>query len=330
MIIDAFLGFNEFDLARFRIRYLRDYVETTYILEGNLTHSGESKGYWFSDLPQDFWGGADVRIIRIELDTEASSLNRERESRRKLVEALAKNNRADLFIMSDLDEIPSTAQIDFLLENTGLYHFDSPTFIRYANWRSLSAKNKKWSRGVMGEIQCLRDEQGHRFSSLPKVAALEPGGHFSYMQTSKESIKLKLDSFYHTEFKESLNGETKTLEFCDAYGISHLGHFDDGSFGLLEIVDESNLSEIQAQLYSLHPQYFNFNLVQHKTFVRIFASLVLSACTHFDSSKTSVFDEFISKSSRSKLFWFRITSIILRYLALVSLPRIVKSVVSQR
>ena len=40
MVIDAFPGFNEVELAEFRITYLKDVVDKVIIAESELTHSG--------------------------------------------------------------------------------------------------------------------------------------------------------------------------------------------------------------------------------------------------------------------------------------------------
>jgi hypothetical protein len=317
VIIDAFLGFNEIQLAKFRINYLRGLVDVTYILEGNLSHSGDPKGFWFSELPQDYWGDSKVEIIRHELNIADSPLTRERESRRFLVDAIMKVSFANFFILSDLDEIPSRAQIEFMRVNPGLYHFESPTFLRYGNWLSLSQKNREWRRGVMGLKSMLSDQQGHRFASLPKITEIEAGGHFSYMQHSPDSIQRKLESFYHTEFKTSLNGEAKTLEFCDKFGISHLGTFDDGSFGLLEILEVQNLSGIQAQLHIFSPKYFRFVNLQQNKASRILASLLISTFTRSDSSKHALFRQSIEKSPWQSLLNPTVVAMMTNYLLFV-------------
>ena len=49
MVIDAFPGFNEVELAEFRISYLKDVVDKVIIVESELTHSGLSKPLYFAN-----------------------------------------------------------------------------------------------------------------------------------------------------------------------------------------------------------------------------------------------------------------------------------------
>ena len=53
MVIDAFPGFNEIELAAFRINYLSESVDLVVIAEAKLTHSGIEKPLYFKNWIRD-------------------------------------------------------------------------------------------------------------------------------------------------------------------------------------------------------------------------------------------------------------------------------------
>ena len=48
MLIDAFIFFNEKELAELRIKYLNSVVDFYVVIEANITHQGEKKKLEFS------------------------------------------------------------------------------------------------------------------------------------------------------------------------------------------------------------------------------------------------------------------------------------------
>jgi hypothetical protein len=158
MIVDAFLGFNEINLAEFRISYLSGHIDHTVIGESRTTHSGVAKKLFFKEWHE----GIDpslrtkITVVEIPLDNFSESWGREIGSREFLAEYVKFNFPGAKFILSDLDEIPSTSQIDSLNENSGIFHFTTPTYYRRVNWK-LKDKHSTWSRGVCGEIELLKE-----------------------------------------------------------------------------------------------------------------------------------------------------------------------------
>lgn len=235
MIVDAFLGFNEIDLAEFRISYLSGFVDHTVIGESRTTHSGVTKKLFFKEWHE----GIDpslrtkITVVEIPLDNFSDSWGREIGSREFLAEYVKFNFPGAKFILSDLDEIPSTSQIDSLNKNSGIFHFTTPTYYRRVNWK-LKDKHSTWSRGVCGEIELLKAENGGRFSSYPLVDG-EPGVHLSYLGMSDLKLRQKLTSFAHTELAENRFAAAGIIDFCDYFRINHLGQSRMKGFGLFEI-----------------------------------------------------------------------------------------------
>jgi hypothetical protein len=235
MIIDIFLGFNEIRLAEFRIRYLSSRVDHTIIGEARTTHSGVAKRLffkeWFETLDSSL--KSKVTLVEIPLDNFDDSWQREIGSREFLAEYAKLNFPGTKFVLSDLDEIPSISQLDLLKENSGIFHFTTPTYYRRANWR-LKDKHATWARGVCGEIQLLQAENGGRFSSYPLIGG-EPGVHLSYLGMSDIELRDKITSFAHTELLVNRFAADGIIDFCDNFRINHLGQSRAKGFGLFEI-----------------------------------------------------------------------------------------------
>ena len=79
MIIDAFPGYNELELANFRINYLSDFVDLTVIAEARLTQSGLEKPLYFTKWlsEQNSVVKEKVRVIEVPLITSSTSWERE-------------------------------------------------------------------------------------------------------------------------------------------------------------------------------------------------------------------------------------------------------------
>lgn len=299
MLIDAFPALNELDLARFRQEYLGVFVDKTLIFESDLTHSGMQKPLWFTENYDAMFSNRNVEVIPVKLPVRATPLKRERFTRALIVSYLKHHYPNDLFILSDLDEIPSLSQIQTFLQNPELYHYHTPTFFRYANWAVRSTELQNWSRGVFGNVNQIHDEQGHRFSNLPTIFSEQAGVHLSYLGKNFEAIEVKLNSFYHTEFSGTSLIKPLSIRFANEFGVDHLGRFDDSGRGILQILGEDDLGEIQRRLLEEQSHLFNFNAPTSKMITRLLASLILTNQSKPNRYSSKVFYTFISKTERS-------------------------------
>ncbi len=311
------MGNNEIELAEFRVEYLQGLVSHTYIAESRLTHSGNAKPLYFSEWlsRQSIDFQSRVTILEIPLDNLNSAWEREIFSREYLAAFAKENCNGEKFILSDLDEIPSRSQVDFLFNSRGIFHFLTPTYYRRINW-ALSDKHSNWNRGVMGDVDLLTMENGGRFSDLPQAMG-SPGMHLSYLGLSASELSLKLTSFAHTEYKNFKSLEESFINYCDKYAIDHLGRVDAVGFGLFNLVDDNNLQI---------PEVTESRLVKFKdsrnrlpsTFSRIWASALVSVFV----SRMQKSLEFAPFSTFTSSFgtWFRVSLLLVK----VSLVRIVR------
>ena len=247
MIVDLFLGFNEVELAEFRIKYLGGLISHVVIGESDLTHSGKQKDLYF----QKWWEGlpkkeqAYVTIVTIPLAHLNQAWDREIYSREFLANYARKRFPGWKFVLSDLDEIPSRDQVALVLKKLGVFHFSTPTAYRRINWK-LTDNHKNWARGVCGDLLSLTYPNGGRFSQLPNIGGM-PGVHLSYLGLTVENLVTKLSSFAHTEINSDSFKAEDFLSFCDRYRIDHLGRVRNSGFGLLKI-ESTDTEDLNSSL----------------------------------------------------------------------------------
>ncbi len=256
MIVDLFLGFNELELAEFRINYLDNLIAHVVIGESDLTHSGKQKDLYFKDwvakLPAR--QREKVSVISIPLSDFADAWDREIFSREYIANYAKNRFPGHKFILSDLDEIPSRDQVSRITSQHGVFHFTTPTSYRRINWK-LTDSHSRWSRGVCGDLRSLNLPNGGRFSKLPNIGG-EPGVHLSYLGLSVEQLVTKLSSFAHTEINSENFAAFDFLSFCDFYRIDHLGRVRSQGFGLLKM-ESPSAQDLKISLAKNLPQYFD-------------------------------------------------------------------------
>lgn len=277
LIVDAFLGFNEIELAQFRISYLKDFVDVVVIAESRLSHSGMEKPLFFNEWKRNSHLALETNLVILEvpLNNQMSSWEREIFSREFLANYLLREYPKDFFILSDLDEIPSRDQVKKLRNSDGIFHFRTPTTYRRANWFLLDS-HCKWNRGVMGEVSYLKAfSNGARFSKLREIGG-EPGIHLSYLLHDSQKAYEKIQSFAHVELNSNVWNSKYLFQYCDKYRIDHLGRSRNRGFGLFKIglVTEDSILHI---LSTRIPGVIDTGLTVPNYFMRILASVWLTS-----------------------------------------------------
>ena len=226
-IFDCFTFFNELDLLEFRLKFLDKWVDHFVIAESNITHSGQSKPYYFSDVKDRFrqW---EHKIIYLPVKQSSEGLIFEEQNkynpgsaawqlengqRNALLQAAQLMNDDDLVLLSDLDEIPLPAAIRKAKQLTKPVAFSLLFHYYFLNCQNTG--ESRWWKGCIAATgkqfkqltpQGLRDNRDS-YSSLPNA-----GWHFSFLG-GVEKIRQKLRSFAHTEFnKEEFTNEEHIRE----------------------------------------------------------------------------------------------------------------------
>ena len=309
-LIDAFTGFNEIEIAEFRINYLGDLVKKVVIAESDLTHSGEKKPLYFHNwLLETPKYRNKVEVIYVDLKNEVDAWSREVKQREELASYLLKNYKGHRFILSDLDEIPSINQVSEFLKSKGSFKYETTVYFRYANFKVENGFN--WKRGSMGGSELLRLENGGRFAELPSLLGEEKGLHLSYMGGVK-STSNKLQSFAHQELNFEEFTSAHLISFANKFGIDHLGNYFLRGEGLLRIQSVNEFSDMQKRLFESNPDLFNLSVIDKSNLHRKLASLVITLIRLKPRLRNILFKTFISPQKESSVM-----ESLLSYLAVI-------------
>ena len=217
MLIDAFIYFNEKELAELRIKYLDKVVDYFVVIEANITHQGKKKDWNFPKILESSLKDFSKKIKYHQIDIEIEKIKSEESwiiddikgddawrienfQRNHIKKACQNFSDEDLLIISDVDEIPSKEKVQFIKASDfekiapialeqHLFHIDC-NFLKLESWRGSIATTikicKKYSphqlRRARNRISHFTDS-GWSFSSF--------GG--------PNKIKEKLESIAHKE-----------------------------------------------------------------------------------------------------------------------------------
>ncbi len=235
-IYDCFMYFDEDLLLDIRLNSLEKFVKKFVITEATYTHNGNKKKLNF-DINK-FKKFKD-KIIYIIVDEQPKNILdiQEKDSKEKIGEKLILNGMArdyfqreclsrglknvadeDLVLISDLDEIPNLANLNFSNINNKIIIFEQKILYYKLNliydkflWHGTKAiKNKnflspQWLRNIKGKnypfwrIDTFFSKK--KYSNLMFVK--EGGWHFTCLRTPEQLEKKLLNYAHHYEFQES-------------------------------------------------------------------------------------------------------------------------------
>lgn len=137
-VIDGFLFFNEFDILKLRLEYLKDVVDYFVISECNCTSLGKPKPYYLDDIIDQFDDELKSKIIRLkyepnieeydfsnkdECNFESGFCKLKRAQRDHIRKGLFQFAFEDIFMLSDADVIPKKELIVYMKENASKESF---------------------------------------------------------------------------------------------------------------------------------------------------------------------------------------------------------------
>jgi len=227
-VIDGFSFFNEFDILKLRLEYLRDVVDYFVVSECNYTHSGKEKPYYFNQVIDDFDDELRSKIISVyyepdisdydfsnktECNFESGFWKLERGQRNYILSALEQFDSSDLFMLSDADEIPRKEVIQYLKENPlpenklALARCDN----LYYNFYTYEDSN--WGGTVFTDVATALEKgadflRGHSYQ-FPSIQ--NAGWHLTFFGGVKQ-IQEKLNSYAHQEFNHQKINNQKMIE----------------------------------------------------------------------------------------------------------------------
>ena len=231
-IFDCFMYCDEKMLLDIRLNTLDPYVDKFVIVESNFYHNGKDKNFMFdindyqnykekiiyikvSDRPLEIknYNHNDIESVDI-----FNSLLLDNFQRNKILLGLANANQEDIVIISDIDEIPNLANVDFKLISKKFIFFKQDFFYYKFN---LKHPNLRWFGSKATKLKNLKTPQFLRnlknkvypwwrldilFSKKKSfnIKIIEDGGwHFTNIKTADDIYK-KMNYFaHHTEFEVS-------------------------------------------------------------------------------------------------------------------------------
>ncbi len=279
-VVDAVLANDEWDLFVFRLEYLVAVVDKFYIGESAFTFSGLQKELFFHDRVGELAKlGFDIEVVQITIPSSLVDRGErwdvETYSRNFLLENVCQRHPDDLVLFSDIDEIPSQAQVKGIIEKRNqLTTVSIPTqvFVRRANWIEYEPDQwrGKWGNALFGKNWVPRIRRGNY-----PLAEGEPGAHLSYVGMKPQDIRKKYQSFSHGELDRDELSSEDFIAFADHFHISHLGRALEPGSGLLRVVGPSNFTELQRAAFVRFPIWFDLNPVTERTHRRLIASWLL-------------------------------------------------------
>jgi beta-1,4-mannosyl-glycoprotein beta-1,4-N-acetylglucosaminyltransferase len=228
--IDSFTFFNEFDMLKLRLQYLNDVVDYFIISESNYTHSGKIKPYHLDQIWDEIPTEIRSKIIRLKYEPDISKFNLsenvnkfdyqnanwklERKQRDLITNNLFDYSSNDLFMVSDVDEIPNKELIKKFMESELNDDFCCVARCELFYYNFVTLVNNDWCGTIFTSIKNVIQKgcdylRSRRFALL----SIDNGGwHFSYFG-DLEFIKTKLESFAHQEYnKEKYKSDQNIID----------------------------------------------------------------------------------------------------------------------
>lgn len=260
---DCFLFNNELQLLAFRLDYLSDFVDRVVLVEAPVTFRGKPKPLYFEQNSALFEQhlGRIVHVVPEGLHEEmVTPWMRERRQHAAIREPLLDAGLAadDLFLVGDMDEIPSADAVRMLVVDP------PPRPVRltlrhalyFANWELPSP----WEDGTMAALG--RDLEHPDLAVLlggpdavwgttrePKTPPY--GWHLSYLE-GPQSIALKHEQLSDVSWDNARDKDGAHLERCIRLGVEPAGRH------VLHRLGQDELDPLQQQLHEFAPHEFNF------------------------------------------------------------------------
>jgi hypothetical protein len=239
MIIDSFTFFNEFDLLEFRLRLLYDIVDKFVLVEADKTFSGKDKPFYFEENATRFAWAKDKlvphkAIISLEglsltekptsYDPNSSYFRIEYQQRNAIAEACRPFSDDNIFLLSDVDEIPSREAV--ILANSPASKAFMPCVcdqkLFYYNLNCLV--QTPWRGTIITTMQNMRENSPQILRNLRNRLSFigNAGWHLSYFGNT-DFIANKIDSSAHQEFNTETMKNQTSIEECVTKGVDLYG-----------------------------------------------------------------------------------------------------------
>lgn len=224
-IVDCFIFYNEIELLKYRLNILNDNVDYFVIVEATHTFVGKEKPLFYNDNKELFKNYKE-KIIHIIVDDfpkkypninieNKEQLENENFQRNCILRGINKLKYKiqlqdqDIFIISDLDEIPDPNILSKIKKNEiiieiqslemDFYYYNLNTLLN-EKWYSSKIVSYKKFKELNIYCEYIRNPERYFNNSWPVIK--KGGWHLSYFG-DVDFIKNKLDVFAHQEYNNN-------------------------------------------------------------------------------------------------------------------------------
>ena len=210
-IYDCFLYNNENLVLEIRLNTLSQYVDKFVIVESKFDHQGKKKNLNFKIENFQSFKDKIIYLIVERFPDNISNWQRENYQRNFIFNGLKNAEDEDLIIISDIDEIPDLSKIGSIKQykfsvfeqkmfyyKINLQNKTSPFWYGSRMCKKKYLKSPQWLRN-----QKVKDYPFWKFYKIKWNVIKNGGWHFSFLM-SIEQIKLKLNSYAHAEYNNSM------------------------------------------------------------------------------------------------------------------------------
>tara|TARA_Y100000590_G_scaffold467581_1_gene646949 strand:+ start:2699 stop:3523 length:825 start_codon:yes stop_codon:yes gene_type:complete len=236
MLIDSFLFFNESELANLRVKYLEKIVDYFVVVEADITHQGNKKGWNFQKLLETDLKRFSNKIQYHQVHIDIEKIKKEESwiiedikgddawrienyQRNYIKTACKKFSNDDILIISDVDEIPSKSKLEFIKScdfkkiapiafEQHLFHIDC-NFLKLESWRG----------SIVTTMQICNVHSPHKLRRFRnRISHFSDSGWSFSSFGGPGKIKEKLESIAHTEFNNDKFKDSEHIIKCQKTG----------------------------------------------------------------------------------------------------------------
>ncbi len=236
MLIDAFTYFNEKELVELRLKYLDSVVDYFVVIESNVTFTGKKKEWNFPDILKNNLKEFSNKIQYHQLNIEPDKIKNEESwiidnikgddfwrienFQRNYIKTVCKNfSDDDILIISDLDEIPSTKKLNFILNSDfekiapialeqHLFHLDC-NYLRLESWRG----------SIITTMKACNEFSPQKFRRLRnRISHFTDGGWSFSSFGGYDRVKEKIESYAHSEHNNDKFKNPEHIAHCQRTG----------------------------------------------------------------------------------------------------------------
>ena len=232
MIVDAFLYFNEKELAELRIKYLDKIVDFFVVVESNITHQGKSKSWNFEKLLESDLRDYKHKIKYYKLQLDVNNLPNqdswivagvkggvswkiENIQRNYIQEAFKNFSSEDIIIISDVDEIPSKTIIQFIknCDFNKIAPIALEQFLFHLNCNFV--KVESWRGSIISTVEiCKRHTMQHLRNNRNKISHFIRSGWSFSSFGGVEKVREKFEAFAHKEYNNENYKSVDHIKKC--------------------------------------------------------------------------------------------------------------------